>query len=116
MHEHGPSLFRYGVSQMDLLDLLLKSLGFLKTLAQLTETKVDDEIVELLDAIAESPALLDWIKGLLDVGLDEAGQLSLVGEPPEAVALALKERKIDWAKLLEKLPAIISLFMMLSDK
>jgi hypothetical protein len=107
---------RKGFLVMDILDILLKSLSFLKTLAALTATKVDDEIVELLQAIADSPALVDWLKGLIESTSDNEGVLSLIGEPSAEVTEALRERKIDWARLIEKLPALIALLKAFSGK
>lgn len=99
---------------MDILNLLVKSLAFLKTLAALTAITVDDEIVALLEAIADSPALLDWLKGKIDA--DAAGVLSIETDPPQALVEEIGKRKIDWAKLIEKLPALIALVKALSGK
>ena len=89
--------------------LLIKALAVLKVLATLTATKLDDEIVALLEMIAAEPEIIRWIETLVQA--EEAGAMMAASdEPPQAIAAAIERRKIDWAKLLQHLPAIIAIF------
>ena len=84
----------------------VKALAALKALAPLTETKVDDEAVDLIEAIQEDPTIAAWLDSIVGDGT-VAVPRSI--EPPAEVKAALEARKINWASLLTKLPAIISM-------
>lgn len=93
--------------------LLLKALAVLKVLATLTATKVDDEIVGLLEMIAAEPSIIRWFEEAV-LPADAAGILSVADAPPEAIREAVERRKIEWAKLLQHLPALIAIFKSLA--
>ena len=82
--------------------------GVLSFLAGRTATQLDDNIVALLGAIADSPVLLDWLESKFNA--QQEGVLSIESEPTEAIALELGKRGIDWSKLVALLPVIVELF------
>jgi hypothetical protein len=96
---------------MKLIELLGKALGLLRLLAAGTTTTLDDQAVELLQAIYDSPALLKWFEDLLKTApLDPTtGTLSMTADPPEEIVQELRDRKIDWSKLVEYLPVLIQI-------
>lgn len=90
---------------VDLRNVLSRSLGLLALLAAQTKTTIDDEVVALLQAIHDSPALLDWFQSKL--AADASGVLSIETDPPEALVEEVRERKINWARLVELLPVLL---------
>lgn len=91
----------------DLLGALGKALALLGILAASTATKVDDEIVSLLQAIHDSPKLLEWFQRKL--ADDKAGVLSVESSPPEALVEEIKLRDLPWDKLVAALPVLIAI-------
>lgn len=88
---------------------LAAMLGFLRRLAELTPTKVDDAAVELGEAIVEDETIGRWFRGVqATAGPD--GTLQLMGEPPVEVVEAFKARGFDFSRVLEMLPLLIQLF------
>lgn len=77
-------------------------LGLLK---DKTATKVDDELFDLVVAIDDSPKLKEWVAKKFEA--QAAGVLSIESEPTEELALELRERKIEWAKLIQYLPVLL---------
>jgi len=91
----------------DLLGALGKALSLLSILAATTATKVDDEIVSLLQAIHDSPKLLEWFERKL--ADDKAGVLSVESSPPEALVEEIRLRDVPWDKLVAALPTLIAI-------
>lgn len=79
-------------------------LGILK---DQTATTLDNELYDLLAAIDDSPALKSWLAS--KIGQQQNGVLSIESDPPEALVLEVRERRIDWSKLVAMLPTIIQL-------
>lgn len=92
---------------IDLRVALGKALALLTILAATTATKVDDEIVGFLNAINDSPALLEWFQKKFSD--DAAGVLSVESDPPAALVEEIKLRDVPWAKLVAALPTLIQI-------
>lgn len=101
---------------MNLLLLLGKAIGLLRLLAAQTATKVDDQAVDLLDAINESPKLREWFDKVLQTAPADptTGTLSITAEPPAEIVQELRDRKIEWSKLVEYLPVLIQIIRTLA--
>lgn len=87
-------------------DILTRFIAIASFLTSYTSTKIDDEVLAFAQAVVDSPALLAWLETLINA---PEGTQQLVGPPPELLVEELRERRIDWAKLLERLPALIAL-------
>lgn len=90
------------------LEVLRKAKPLIELLVSLTPSTADDDGVKILYSILESPVLGGWFKSKVEA--DAAGVLSIESEPTPEVAQELRDRKIDWSKLIEKLPALIAIF------
>ena len=86
---------------------LEKARSFLAALAPITPIKSDDALVVVIDALLADAGLFGWFEG--KVADNVGGVLSLESTPPIALQVTLEARKIDWAKLIEMVPTIISL-------
>jgi hypothetical protein len=99
--------------------------GFLRTLAGFTETKIDDLLVDLLEAVTTDPTLSDWFAGRVAAGatteLAPDGTLSFVSdEPPAEISQALFDRGIfkgakDAAEVAGKLKDLLPLLLKLAE-
>ena len=85
---------------------LRSMLAFLRRLAELTPTKVDDAVVALGESIAEDETLGRWFRGVNATAGPE-GTLQLIGEPPAEVVEAFRNRGFEFSKVLEFLPLLI---------
>lgn len=90
---------------MSIRALLEKARSFLAAIAPITPLKTDDELPGLIDAILADASLLGWFEA--KVAASDAGVLSLESTPPVALQVVLEQRKINWSRLIELLPAII---------
>jgi hypothetical protein len=89
---------------------LSKVRAFLVAAAPLTPIKSDDAAIVVIDALLHDGRLFGWFG--TKVAEDDNGVLSLESTPPVALQVVLEQRQIDWAKLLEFLPTIITLVRM----
>lgn len=102
--------------------------GFLRTLAGFTETKIDDLLVDLLEAIVSDPALSGWFAGVANDHAIETkpdGTLAIVlnnasDEPPAEISQALFDRGIfkgakDAAEVGSKLKDLLPLLLKLAE-
>lgn len=87
--------------------ILTKASAFFAVIAPMTPIKTDDELPALIDAIRSDAILFGWLEA--KVAADEAGVLQMEAGPSEEMTLALNARGIDWAKLIQYLPAIIAI-------
>ncbi|MBW3599413.1 MAG: hypothetical protein KY475_19350 [Planctomycetes bacterium] len=94
---------------MNLLTLLDLALDVARRVSLQTATRVDDELLDLLEAIRDDPTLRTWIGGKL---LQPPGALAIETQPSSPVAAALAARRIDWTKLLSYLPQIIEILQL----
>lgn len=87
-------------------------LSFFAQLAALTQTKVDDALVALAQAIVDDPALGKWFDGVAQSNTD--GVMGLLDEAsqPAEVREALGKRGFDFAKVIELLPLLIQFWGM----
>lgn len=98
--------------------------GFLRTLAGFTETKIDDLLIDLLEAVTTDPTLSDWFSGRIAAGttteIAPDGTLSFVSdEPPAEISQALFDRGIfkgakDAAEVGSKLKDLLPLLLELA--
>jgi hypothetical protein len=102
----------------NLREALGRSIGLLSLLAQQTTTKVDDELVALMDAIYNSPKLMDWFatKFAESEKAGGVGVLSIEAGPPETLVEEIRLRDIDWAKMAQHASTIIAIVKLLSGK
>lgn len=99
--------------------------GFLRTLAGLTSTKIDDLLVDLLEAVTNDPTLSDWFAGRIAAGttteIAPDGTLSFVSdEPPAHVSQALFDKGLfkgakDAAEVGSKLKDLLPLLIKLAE-
>jgi hypothetical protein len=99
--------------------------AFLRTLAGLTSTKIDDLLVDLLEAITNDRALSGWFAGRVAAGttteIAPGGTLSFVSdEPPAEISQALFDRGIfkgakDAAEVGSKLKDLLPLLLKLAE-
>jgi len=99
--------------------------GFLRTLAGFTETKIDDLLVDLLEAVLSDPAISGWFAGRVAAGttaeIAPDGTLSFVDdEPPAHVSQALFDKGIfkgakDAAEVGSKLKDLLPLLIKLAE-
>lgn len=99
--------------------------GFLRTLAGFTETKIDDLLVDLLEAISNDPSLSGWFASRVAAGttteIAPDGTLSFVSdEPPAEITQALFDRGIfkgakDAAEVAGKLKDLLPLLIKLAE-
>jgi hypothetical protein len=94
---------------MQLLTLLDLALDVARRISQKTATRVDDELLDLLEAIRDDPTLRAWIGGKL---LQPPGSLAIETSPSAPVAAALASRNVDWGKLLSYLPRILEILQL----
>ena len=87
--------------------LLLHAIAVLKVIAQMTTSKIDDELVKLLEAIADEPTVLDWLTA--QAAADPENMMAASDEPPAELAAALAAARIEWKKIIEYLPAILAI-------
>lgn len=117
-----PRLFLFGGSAMSSGDhkglavsldvALVKLRAILAALAPLTATKLDDSAIAVIDAILHDGTLFGWFSGKVRED-DLHGKLALESQPPVALQAVLEQRQIDWARLLEWLPHIVTLIKIL---
>jgi hypothetical protein len=87
---------------------LKKVRDFLSYVAPITPIKTDDALVVVIDALLADVLLFGWFT--VKVAEDQAGKLSLeAAEPPQELRGPLADRRIEWKKLIEMAPTIISL-------
>ncbi len=91
---------------MQLHILLNLALDLARRLSQKTVTRVDDELIDLLEALHDDPTLRAWIGGKL---LQPPGTLAIETAPSAAVAAALAQRQLTWNKLMAYLPRILEI-------
>ncbi len=91
---------------MQLQTLLDLALEVARRLSQKTVTRIDDELVDLLEALRDDPTLRAWIGGKL---LQPPGTLAIETAPSAPVAAALAQRQLTWSKLLAYLPRILEI-------
>lgn len=89
---------------------LLAIIGWLDKAAEATDTKVDDEAVDVARAIVDEEVLFDWVFGRIQASDDNT--LSIEAGPPVAIQAVLERRKIDWAKLAEVATTLITIYRM----
>lgn len=85
------------MQEADVKDAVLKTLAALKAYSKLSQTKIDDTIVGIIDKVLGNEDLLDMLIDLLGFGDDDID----IDEPDEPVLAMCEVRKIDWQKLLE---------------
>ena len=95
---------------------LSKIIAVLAVLAEQTATQVDDELVDVLRAIDEEGLLGSWFKGRMDADATPEGTLRLMADPPAEITEAFKARGIDFQRVLELLPVIITIVRTLAGK
>jgi hypothetical protein len=95
---------------MQLHTILDLALDIARRIAAQTETRVDDELLDLLEALRDDPTLRAWIGGKL---LQPPGSLAIEISPSAAVSAALVERRVDWSQLLSYLPRIIEILQLI---
>lgn len=91
----------------DLRSILTRARDITAIFASHTSTKLDDALLVVLDAILADGTLFGWFESTVEA--DESGTLSVMTDAPVALQGALQARGIDWAKLVELLPVILSL-------
>lgn len=99
--------------------------SFLRTLAGFTETKIDDLLVDLLEAVLSDPAISGWFAGKVAAGttaeIAPDGTLSFVSdEPPAHISQALFDKGIfkgakDAAEVGSKLKDLLPLLIKLAE-
>ncbi len=94
---------------MQLQTVLDLALELARLLSRKTLTRVDDELVEVLEALRDDPLLRAWIGGKL---LQPPGALAVETHPSAPIAAALAGRRIDWSKLLAYLPRILEILQL----
>ncbi len=77
-----------------------------RRVAAATGTRVDDELLDLLEALRDEPALRRWIGRKLQ---QSPGALAVEAAPAAPIAAALADRNLDWEKLLSYLPRILEI-------
>lgn len=95
---------------MSLRDLFARAKSVLASIAPITPIKSDDALVVLIDAALADAELLGFFRQAENDHDD--GKLSLTATPPvalQATVESLSAKGIDWAKLIEMLPAVIAL-------
>lgn len=106
------------------LSLPAGTFSLLRTLAGLTSTKIDDLLVDLLEAIAADPLLSDWlsrVSGNYATEISTDGTLSFVSdEPPVHITQALFDKGIfkgakDAAEVGSKLKDLLPLLIKLAE-
>lgn len=90
----------------DLRAALTKLRNVLAAVAPITPLKTDDELVVFIDAILADAELFGFVAKKVDD--HNSGTLQLTAAPPSNVAQALERHKIDWARLVELLPTLIT--------
>jgi hypothetical protein len=91
---------------IDLRSALTKIRSFLAALAPVTPIKLDDAFVVLIDAALFDASIFGWLETKAQ---QPDGTLSLEGEPPTALRLALEMRGLNWGIVLASLPTLIQL-------
>lgn len=96
---------------MSLRSLLVKARAFIAAIAPVTPLKTDDELPGLIDALLADAALFGWFED--KVAASDSGVLSIESTPPVALQMVLEQRKVNWSRLIELLPAIIQVISVL---
>lgn len=88
----------------------------LNLIAQMTATKVDDRIVQVLDMVLDNQPLIDFIDSILNGGRSEAEAIAAyaVADVPQG-AEAISFGSGGFAKLIKYLPQIIALIKTFRD-
>lgn len=105
--------------------LIEMALGMLKTVAKYTSTQLDDQLVEVLDAVFSQPELIALIESLLNdpavqTAKDDA-RTSLIKDlanrrrNPETETAA-NSAGLGWEALIAMLPTIIRILLSLAGK
>lgn len=92
---------------MDLASLLAGIVSTLQLLSKLTTSTIDDQFVGFLEAVRNSPALLEWVQSLLDANIPETALRSQ--SVPENAKAALALSGFDLATLVQYLPLLIEI-------
>lgn len=107
------------------LSLPAGTFSLLRTLAGLTSTKIDDLLVDLLEAVLSDPAISGWFAGKVAAGTTEHiepdGTLTFVSdEPPVHITQALFDKGIfkdakDLSEVGSKLKDLLPLLIKLAE-
>ena len=81
--------------------------------AEQTETQIDDELVDLLEAIRNDPFAREWFGARFD--LHDRGLYLSEGEPSDETRLAFTAAGIPWGTLIARLPELLALAKQLKD-
>lgn len=95
---------------MDISTVLMYAVMFGRQLAERTSTKIDDELIDLLEAIRTDPWLLEWLSGKSD---QPSGTLSIEVAPEGDLKLAIERKEIQWGTLADRLPEILALIQLI---
>ena len=107
-HERIDAPLLSGLPAVDIALILAAISSSLRYLADRTATILDDQFVDFIDAVRESPALLDFIRDLMKRDLPE-GTLPQIGVDAE-VKEAFEAAGFDWNMVIDVLlPVLLEL-------
>ncbi len=95
---------------MDITTILELALKIGRQIANQSNTKIDDELLDLLEVVYRDAWLREWLAGK---SLQPVGSLAIEAAPSEQFRLALKRNNLSWTALLSKLPELLQLIQLI---